>query len=109
MAGMPEMQEHFPASAHGIAATAEMQEHYRLMAMDGRYAESAVAPGTSGHFPLPCGSAMLEQLPANGHGWPANYLPCAGSVSCMRITWVPAARSCQARFFASIRIHQNPA
>jgi len=63
MAGMPEMQEHFPA-----------------MAKDGRYAGNAGAfsgdgqgwpvcrpagaPCTCGHFPHPCGSEMQEHFPA---------------------------------------------
>jgi hypothetical protein len=63
MAGMPKMQEQFSA-----------------MAMDGRYAENAGAifgyghgwpvrrpagaPGTSTHFPHPCGSEMQEHFPA---------------------------------------------
>jgi len=63
MAGMPKMQERFPA-----------------MARDGRYAENAGAisgddqgwsvrrpagaPGTCGHFPHPCGAEMQERFPA---------------------------------------------
>jgi hypothetical protein len=68
MAGMPEMQEQFPANGHEWTVCRKRRSNFRQMAMNGRYAGNAGA--ISGKWPWMAGMPeMQEQFPANGHGW----------------------------------------